>query len=117
MNTVRDIPNRVWQPEAECISRDELSALQIQRLRDTLIRTAHVPFYKGAFATCGFSAQDLTQLSDIRKLPLTTKADLRDHYPLGFLAVSRDQVERYHGSSGTTGKPTFVAYSRRDIET
>ena len=117
MNTVRDIPNRVWQPEAECISRDELSALQIQRLRDTLIRTAHVPFYKGAFATCGFSAQDLTQLSDIRKLPLTTKADLRDHYPLGFLAVSRDQVVRYHGSSGTTGKPTFVAYTRRDIET
>jgi len=110
------LENRVWDP-AELLTRDELEALQLERLRETVARVANVPFYKKAFSVSGVSPEKIRSLDDLRRLPFTTKADLRDHYPLGFLVVGRNEIARIHGSSGTTGKPTFVAYTSRDLET
>jgi phenylacetate-CoA ligase len=103
--------NRIWQPEAETLPRPELEALQAARLRDLVARVAGVPFYREA----GIRPDTIRALDDLRRLPFTTKADLRAHYPLGFLAVPREDVLRIHGSSGTTGRPTFVAYTRDDL--
>ena len=107
--------NRVWDP-AETLPRDRLAALQLQRLQEVVARVAGVEFYKRAFARTGVGPDDIKSLDDLRRLPLTCKEDLRQHYPLGFLAVPREKVARIHGSSGTTGKPTFVAYTREDLE-
>jgi phenylacetate-CoA ligase len=108
--------DRIWDP-AESLPRPRLEALQVERLRACVARVAGVPFYRKALAEAGVVPSSIHSLDDLRKLPLTTKADLRDHYPLGFLAVPRQQVVRIHGSSGTTGKPTFVAYTAADRET
>ena len=108
--------NRVWDP-IETVGVDERQAVQIERLRDCVARAAAVPFYRDALAAAGVTAEDIQSLDDLRRLPLTTKADLRKHYPLGFLAVPRSQIARVHGSSGTTGKPTFVAYTTADLQT
>jgi len=110
------IENRIFDP-AETLPRDELEALQLARLRETVARCATVPFYREAFARAKASPESIRSLDDLRRIPFTTKADLRDHYPLGFLAVPREEVARYHGSSGTTGKPTFVAYTQNDLRT
>ncbi|MCX5684698.1 MAG: phenylacetate--CoA ligase [Planctomycetota bacterium] len=107
--------NRIWDP-AETLPRAEVQALQLRRLRQTVSRVAEVPFYKEAFARSGITPRKIRSLDDLRRLPLTTKEDLRQHYPLGFLAVPREKVVRIHGSSGTTGKPTFVAYTKGDRE-
>jgi len=107
--------NRIWDP-AETMARDDLRALQLQRLRDTVARVSNVAFYKQAFAEAKLAPASIRTLDDLRRLPFTTKDDLRQHYPLGFLAVPREQVVRFHGSSGTTGKPTFVAYTADDLE-
>lgn len=97
----------------ERASQDELRALQLQRLRDTLTRAyAHVPHYRQAFDAKGVHPGDLNDLSDLRHFPFTTKQDLRDHYPFGLFAVPRQEVVRIHASSGTTGKPTVVGYTR-----
>lgn len=117
MNTRPVIDSFIWQPQYECLPPDQLKALQAQRLRDTVARVSQVPFYQKALAEAKVSADDIQSVDDIRRLPFTTKDDLREHYPLGFLAVPRREVIRYHGSSGTTGKPTFVAYTRKDLET
>ncbi len=108
--------NRIWD-ENETLPREELAALQLQRLRDTVAQVAGVPFYQEALAATGTAPGDIADLDDLRRLPITTKEDLRRHYPLGFLAVPREQVARFHGSSGTTGKPTFVAYTAEDLKT
>jgi len=108
--------NRIWD-QAETLRRDELAALQLRRLRETALRVADVPFYKQAMAKAKVAPESIKSLDDIRRLPLTTKADLRDHYPMGFFAVPRGQLARIHGSSGTTGKPTFVGYTRQDVTT
>jgi len=102
----------------ERASRDELRALQLQRLQWT-VRHAYqnVPHYRRAFAAHGVHPHDLRSLEDVAKFPFTTKADLRDNYPFGMFAVPREQVVRVHASSGTTGKPTVVGYTRQDIET
>ena len=110
------VENRIWD-QAETMPREQLRALQAQRLRQTVARTANVPFYQRAYAEAGITAESIRSLDDLRRLPFTTKEDLRQHYPLGFLAVPRAQIARVHGSSGTTGKPTFVAYTRQDLET
>ncbi|MFW6065293.1 MAG: phenylacetate--CoA ligase family protein [Planctomycetota bacterium] len=107
--------NHIWDP-AETTQRDELEQLQLSRLKDLVGRLGNVPFYKHAFAAAGISDDDIRTLDDLRRLPMTTKADLRENYPLGFLAVGRDKLARIHGSSGTTGKPTFVAYTPGDLE-
>ena len=111
------VENRLWQPEAECLTSNALRALQTKRLQSLVERLEVVPFYQQAFKVAGCSAAHLRTPDDVRHLPFTTKADLRDHYPLGFLAVPKANVARFHGSSGTTGKPTFVAYTRQDLET
>ena len=107
--------NRIWDP-AETMPRQDRQTLQLRRLRQTVSRVAEVPFYKEAFARAGITPRKIKSLDDLRRLPLTTKDDLRRHYPLGFLAVPREKIVRIHGSSGTTGKPTFVAYTRGDRE-
>jgi len=116
MATTPVVENRIWQ-RAELLPRDDLARLQAARLRDIVSRVAHVPFYQRAFAERGVQPDQIRGVDDVRRLPFTTKADLREHYPLGFLAVPRERVARYHGSSGTTGKPTFVAYTREDVTT
>ena len=102
----------------ETASRDEISALQLQRLRWTL-RHAYdnVPHYRRAFDARGVHPDDLHSLEDLARFPFTTKSDLRDNYPFGMFAVPRQQVVRVHASSGTTGKPTVVGYTQRDIDT
>lgn len=109
--------NRIWDPAAETMPQQQRQALQLDRLRDCITRVGGVPFYRKAFAEAGVTADDIRSLDDLRRLPFTTKADLRDHYPLGFLAVPRKDIARFHGSSGTTGKPTFVAYTSDDLRT
>jgi phenylacetate-CoA ligase len=106
--------SRVWDP-AELLPRDRLAELQLARLRDSVARAGVTPFYDAALSRAGVEPTALRSLDDLRRLPFTTKDDLRAHYPLGLLAVPRTEVARIHGSSGTTGKPTFVAYSRGDM--
>ena len=102
----------------ETASRDEITALQLQRLQASL-RHAYdnVPHYRQAFDAKGVKPSDLRQLSDLSLFPFTVKNDLRDNYPFGLFAVPRAQVARIHASSGTTGKPTVVGYTRQDIST
>ncbi len=101
----------------ETASRDEVQALQLQRLRWTLQHAYdNVPHYQRAFDAKGVHPSDLKQLSDLSKFPFTVKKDLRDNYPFGMFAVPREQVSRIHASSGTTGKPTVVGYTRKDID-
>jgi phenylacetate-CoA ligase len=100
----------------ERASRDEITALQIRRLRDTLHRVyENVPHYRKAFDARGVHPDDLKELKDLAKFPFTTKKDLRDNYPFGMFAVPQSQVSRIHASSGTTGKPTVVGYTASDI--
>ncbi len=102
----------------ETASRDELAALQLARLRATLAHAyANVPHYRQAFDRAGVHPLDCRALDDLARFPYTAKADLRDHYPFGMFAVPREQVARIHASSGTTGKPTVVGYTRADIDT
>ena len=102
----------------ETASRDEIAALQLTRLRWSLQHAYdHVPHYRQAFDAKGVHPNDLQQLSDLAKFPFTTKKDLRDSYPFGMFAVPREQITRIHASSGTTGKPTVVGYTAKDIAT
>jgi phenylacetate-CoA ligase len=110
------LESRIWDP-AETLPRDALRLVQSRRLAETVRRAAAVPFYRDALAKAGVDADDLRAPEDVRRLPFTVKDDLRRNYPLGMLAVPRAEVARVHGSSGTTGKPTFVAYTRRDLDT
>ena len=101
----------------ETASRDEISALQLERLKWSL-RHAYdnVPFYKKSFDDAGVHPDDLTDLSDLSRFPFTVKTDLRDNYPFGMFAVPREQVARIHASSGTTGQPTVVGYTKDDLD-
>jgi phenylacetate-CoA ligase len=111
-------PDRViWDP-AETLPRDQLAALQLERLRSTVVRVLAGPaFGAGRLADAGVAAPgDLGSLADLARIPYTSKADLRAHYPFGLLAVDREAVIRLHASSGTHGKPTVVAYTRADLE-
>ncbi len=102
---------------AETLPVPERRALQARRLAETVRRASAVPFYRDALGRAGATADAIRSVDDVRRLPFTTKDDLRESYPLGLLAVPRGELARVHGSSGTTGKPTFVAYTRRDLET
>jgi phenylacetate-CoA ligase len=102
----------------ERASRDEIAALQLQRLQATLRHAyANVAHYRHAFEAAGVHPDDCRSLADLSKFPFTTKADLRANYPFGMFAVPREKVVRLHASSGTTGKPTVVGYTRADIDT
>ncbi|MCH2166228.1 MAG: phenylacetate--CoA ligase [Oceanicola sp.] len=101
----------------EIASRDEITALQLARLKSSAAHAyANVPHYKASFEAAGVHPDDIHDLSDLAKLPFTTKADLRAQYPFGMFAVPRAEVARVHASSGTTGKPTVVGYTRADID-
>ena len=102
----------------ETASRDEITALQRERLVWSL-RHAYdnVAYYRQAFDAAGVHPADFRRLEDLRKFPFTTKQDLRANYPFGLFAVPREKIVRIHASSGTTGKPTVVGYTQKDIET
>ncbi|MFV0276620.1 MAG: phenylacetate--CoA ligase PaaK [Parahaliea sp.] len=101
----------------EKASVDELRALQLERLRATLCHVYdNSPVYRAKFEAQGVSPDDLVSLEDLARFPFTSKSDLRDNYPFGLFAVPREQVARIHASSGTTGKPTVVGYTREDID-
>ena len=101
----------------EIASRDEISALQLDRLKKTLAHAyQNVPHYKQAFDAMGVHPNDCKDLSDLAKFPFTVKQDLRDNYPFGMFAVPQNKLARVHASSGTTGKPTVVGYTKNDIE-
>jgi len=102
----------------ETASRDEIAALQLERLKWSLRHAyENVPFYRKKFDEAKVRPDDLKELSDLAKFPFTTKQDLRDNYPFGMFAVPREEVVRIHASSGTTGKPTVVGYTKNDIRT
>jgi phenylacetate-CoA ligase len=110
-------PDRRELDPIEIASREEIGALQLERLRWSLGHTYdHVPHYQKAFEAASVHPDDLKSLDDLGRFPFTVKADLRRHYPFGMLAVPRERVARLHASSGTTGQPTVVAYTRKDIE-
>ena len=101
----------------ETASRDEIAALQLKRLQWSLQHAyANVPHYRKAFDAKGVHPSDCQSLADLAKFPFTSKHDLRENYPFGMFAVPREQVVRVHASSGTTGKPTVVGYTRNDID-
>ncbi len=110
-------PKRETLEPIEIASRDEIEALQLERLKWSVAHAYNnVPFYKKSFDEAGVHPDDIKSLSDLAKFPFTVKSDLRDNYPFGMLAVPRDQVARVHASSGTTGKPTVVGYSKTDLQ-
>ncbi|WP_432150256.1 phenylacetate--CoA ligase PaaK [Streptomyces sp. bgisy029] len=103
---------------AEQLSRTDLEALQLERLRTTLRHAyENVPFYRSAFDAAGLRPGDCRTLADLSRFPFTAKTDLRDHYPFGMFAVPERDVRRIHASSGTTGRPTVVGYTERDLDT
>ena len=107
----------IWDPDRECMARAPLEALQLEHLQTTLERVyRHVPCYQKKFLEYGVSPRDLTSLADLAKFPFTTKEDLRLNYPYGMFAVPLRDVVRIHSSSGTTGKPTVVGYTRADLD-
>jgi phenylacetate-CoA ligase len=108
----------MFEPDIESMPRTALQVLQLERLKKT-VQTAYdkVPHYRKAFDAARVKPSDLKDLADIAKFPFTIKNDLRDNYPFGMFAVPREQVVRLHASSGTTGKPTVVGYTQRDIHT
>jgi len=107
-----------WQPKLELMERKELEELQLQRLKSVVEKVyKNVPFYENKFKQAGITPQDIKSLKDLVKLPTTKKQDLRDNYPFGLFAVPLEEVVRVHASSGTTGKPTVVGYTAKDIET
>ena len=106
----------IWSKD-ETLSRDELDKLQTKRLKETVARVyGAVPFYKKKFNELGIVPGDIKSIHDISKLPFTKKQDLRDNYPFGLFAVKQDAVVRIHSSSGTTGKPTVVGYTKNDMD-
>jgi phenylacetate-CoA ligase len=111
-------PAGFWQPDEECMHREELGQLQLERLQATLSRVARsVPFYRAAFDEIRFDPDDLRSLDDLRRLPFTTKAHLADAYPYGFLAVPLREVVRLHGTGGSGSSGIVMGYTRNDIKT
>lgn len=107
----------IWSKN-ETLSREELEKIQLERLIDT-VNTVYekVPYYRDKMIEAGIKPSDIKSLKDLQKLPFTTKQDMRDTYPFGLFAVDKDELVRIHASSGTTGKPTVVGYTKRDLDT
>ncbi len=105
-----------WDVSRETLSCSDLRALQWQRLQQMMPRAARSPFYRERWQQAGITGNGLRSLDDVRRLPVTTKQDLREQYPYGFLCVPHDELLRLHVSSGTTGQATAIFYSRADIE-
>jgi phenylacetate-CoA ligase len=106
----------IWNEKAETMPREELEAVQLRRLKAQVERIyATVPYYRAKMIEAGVAPGDIKDLADIRRLPFTTKDDLRQNYPFGLFTVPLERVVRIHASSGTTGQPTVVGYTKRDI--
>lgn len=113
----KDIKHRIWSDD-ETLSRDELRDLQLERLQNTVRRVyENVAFYREKFQKMGISPEDIKSLDDLQKLPFTVKDDFRSNYPFGLFSSDRRDIVRFHASSGTTGKPTVVGYTRKDMTT
>jgi phenylacetate-CoA ligase len=107
----------IWNERIECATREEMRIIQSERLCDTVRRIYHnVPYYRKKMQEAGLTPGDIQGIEDIGKLPFTTKVDLRDNYPFGLFTVPMSEIVRLHASSGTTGKPTVVGYTRKDIQ-
>lgn len=102
--------------EMETMTREQISALQLERLQATVRHCMNSPFYKQRFEKIGLKPEDIKSLDDIRKIPFTTKADLRDTYPFGMASVPLRECTRLHSSSGTTGTPTVILHTKKDLE-
>lgn len=109
--------NKYFEPQIETMPREELEKLQLERLHSTIEQAVKSPFYAKLYAEKGITADTVKTLDDIRKLPFTTKQDMRDNYPFGFLACDQKEVIRLHSSSGTTGNPTVICHTKHDIDT
>lgn len=108
----------IWNRQQECMNREDLCSLQLNRLKETVARVYHqVPYYREQLDSLGLRPGDINRLEDVRLLPFTTKVALRDNYPYGLFAVPMKEIVRLHASSGTTGKPIVVGYTRRDLNT
>jgi len=108
----------IWNDDFETLPREAIESLQLRRLQQTVERVyATVPFYRDSFDRAGVKPRDIKCLADLKRLPFTLKKDMRENYPYGLFAVPLEQIVRIHASSGTTGKPTVVGYTKRDIET
>ena len=107
----------IWNEEAECMSREDKEELQLA-LFQKQVKTVYekVPFYKKKFDDAGFHPDDLKTLDDVKKIPFTTKDDLRSAYPFGLFAVPEDEIIELHSTSGTTGTPVVSGYTRHDID-
>ncbi len=110
--------HKIWDPKWECATRDEIEREQLARLQETVANSyAKVPYYRAKIAAAGIKPSDIRTLEDVRLLPFTTKADFHDNYPFGLFAVPPKELTRIHSSSGTTGKPTVVGYTKNDLNT
>ena len=108
----------IWDEQHEVIDRDELQALQLERLQSMLARLyERVPHYRAKLGAVGFAPGDLTSLDELRALPFTDKTDFLDTYPSGLFAVPMDEVAEIHSSSGTTGKPVVCGFTKADLDT
>ena len=105
-----------WEKDIETISRDQLEALQLERLQKTIETAVHSPFYSRLFKEKGFAPHDFKSLGDLQRIPMTTKDDLREEWPYGFLAVSREEIVRMHSSSGTTGRAIVIFHTQSDLD-
>lgn len=105
-----------FNPREELMTREEIEKLQIQRLKDTVRHCMNSPFYKEKFEEMGITPDDINTLEDVRKLPFTTKQDMRDHYPFGLASVPLKDCVRLHSSSGTTGNPTVILHTAKDLD-
>jgi phenylacetate-CoA ligase len=106
----------IWNPHFESMPREQMRAVQSERLRDVVERVYYnVPYYRERMQSLGMGPENIASVDDLSKLPFTTKQDLRDNYPFGLFAVPMSEIIRLHASSGTTGKPTVVGYTRQDI--
>ncbi len=103
-------------PDKELMTREEIEALQLERLQKTVRHCMNSPFYKQRFESIGLTPDDIKSLDDLRKIPFTTKQDLRDTYPFGIASVPLDKCVRLHSSSGTTGNPTVILHTQRDLD-
>lgn len=109
--------SKIWSVE-ETFSREQFREIQLERLEKTVKRIyENVPYYKHKFQELGIEPDDIQNLEDIQRLPFTVKTDFRDNYPFGLFAASRKEIVRFHASSGTTGKPTVVGYTKKDMDT
>jgi len=111
-----DISSRFFNPEFETMSRDGIKKLQLERLQATVQHCMNSPFYRQRFQEAGLRPEDIRSLDDIRRIPFTTKADLRDTYPFGIASVGLDKCVRLHSSSGTTGNPTVILHTQKDLD-